>query len=83
MICSAGDKVRCVTNAGEIASFMETYLTVGKIYTARKDVIKNTKAISVVADDGHPHPYFNHRFEPAKLTNEERMAKRMEELCLK
>ena len=69
-----GDRVRCIKAGG--SNIIERSVELGLIYTVSS--IKD----GMLRIEGKPNSmcYFYYRFEPCKITNEERMAKRKEEL---
>ena len=58
-----GDKVRCVDNVG-----LETYLTLGKIYTVDR-MIDDRNTVVILSDDKDVCYYLSDRFELVEKSN--------------
>ena len=75
-----GQKLRCIN------TIQATRLQMGKIYTfkgfLRDDGERDHPRLVYVEEinDGIEDAFFDYRFEPAKISNHERVKKRMEEL---
>jgi len=66
-----GECIRCIEDRDS------KYLTEGEIYTVQR---MEEGIVRMIDDSGRLKGYWGWRFEPARLSNEERIKRRMEEV---